>query len=60
MQTRRTSTRLPTIKPEPPHGALGEIREFTPANKPHLRVPLPKAQRPSKPTQEKKRRSTRS
>ena len=55
------ATKMPTSKPEPPHGALGEIREdiFVPPKKSQLRVPLPKAQRPSEPSYKKKRRSTR-
>ena len=55
------TTKMPTNEPELPHGALGEIREdiFLPPKKSQLRVPLPKTQRPSEPSQQKKRRSTR-
>jgi hypothetical protein len=41
------------LKPEPPHGALGEIREVIPTKRSYLRVPVSKAQRPYKPTQKK-------
>jgi hypothetical protein len=53
MPKRRTSSRLPTIKPEAPHGALGEIREIPPYRKSQRDVPVPKSERPYKPTQKK-------
>jgi hypothetical protein len=53
MTTRRKSSRLPTTKPEPPHGALGEIREVIPTKRSHLRVLVPKSERRYKPNQKK-------
>jgi hypothetical protein len=51
----------PPPEPEPPHGALGEIREdiFLPLTKSRPSVPVPKAKRPSKRTEEKVGRSKR-
>jgi hypothetical protein len=54
-----TTTKPESPEFEPPHGRLGEIREDIPFRKSQRDVPLPKPQRPSKPTQEKVKRSTR-
>ena len=46
-------------EPEPPHGALGELREDLPFKKTHRDVRVPKGQQSSEATKEKAKRSTR-
>jgi hypothetical protein len=54
MPTRKPA---PPPEPEPPHGALGEIREIIPFRKSHRDVPVPKARQRSKPSKKGVRRS---